>query len=336
LPAIYQKKLIIGIDEAGYGPRLGPLVIGGSAWLTPQTVCQRQLTDHLAKCFQPISWYERCGHVPLGDSKVLYRSGTGLASLESGLMALFLLANPFPNNLLELLRPMVGSELFHVSKSDGLLPWYRQLESFSVPQSIRLDRVELQRLSQLATAALQDHQLEMVGIKSLIIDEPDFNNQVVKLGSKGTLLSLASLRLAGQLWQLGESGQCIDAVEIFCDRQGGRKNYLPLLMHWMPDAWFTETRRSNDRCSYQSTKGTPVQVHFSVAGDRFPPTALASMTAKYVRERLMQSFNHFWIQHVDGLAPTAGYPTDAVRFREQIQLTARRLGLDSHLWWREK
>ena len=35
--------LVIGIDEAGYGPNLGPLVIGGSSWQIDELQC-----DHLS------------------------------------------------------------------------------------------------------------------------------------------------------------------------------------------------------------------------------------------------------------------------------------------------
>jgi ribonuclease HII len=74
--------------------------------------------------------------------------------------------------------------------------------------------------------------------------------------------------------------------------------------------------------------------HFTVGGDSFGPTALASMLAKYLRERLMHSFNAFWQQHVPNLRPTAGYPLDAKRFREQIEATAIRLEIPESVWWR--
>ena len=35
--------LVIGIDEAGYGPNLGPLVIGSSSWQIDELQC-----DHLS------------------------------------------------------------------------------------------------------------------------------------------------------------------------------------------------------------------------------------------------------------------------------------------------
>ncbi|MCA9134862.1 MAG: hypothetical protein KDA45_16955, partial [Planctomycetales bacterium] len=75
---------------------------------------------------------------------------------------------------------------------------------------------------------------------------------------------------------------------------------------------------------------------FSVGGDRFPPTALASMLAKYLRERLMESWNAFWQLHLPGIKPTAGYPLDARRFRREIEPLARELQLPLELWWRCK
>ena len=49
---------------------------------------------------------------------------------------------------------------------------------------------------------------------------------------------------------------------------------------------------------------------FRTKGEEFLPTALASMTAKYLRELSMRAFNEFWCARVTGLRPTAGYPMD--------------------------
>ena len=52
------------------------------------------------------------------------------------------------------------------------------------------------------------------------------------------------------------------------------------------------------------------------------------MASKYLRELAMRAFNDFWCTRVPGLAPTAGYPRDARRFKtaiEPLQRAAERL-----------
>jgi hypothetical protein len=71
-------------------------------------------------------------------------------------------------------------------------------------------------------------------------------------------------------------------------------------------------------------------------GERYLPTALASMTAKYLRELSMRAFNEFWCARVPGLRPTAGYPTDAPRFKREIDALQRELAIDDHVLWRNR
>jgi hypothetical protein len=71
-------------------------------------------------------------------------------------------------------------------------------------------------------------------------------------------------------------------------------------------------------------------------GERFLPTALASMTAKYLRELAMRAFNEFWSARVPNLRPTAGYPMDSHRFRNAIAVAQRELGIDDHDLWRNR
>ena len=71
-------------------------------------------------------------------------------------------------------------------------------------------------------------------------------------------------------------------------------------------------------------------VSFAVGGDdRFLPTALASMTAKYVRELLMLRLNRFFRDHLPRLRPTAGYHGDARRYVTEIKPVMEKLGLSS-------
>jgi hypothetical protein len=76
------------------------------------------------------------------------------------------------------------------------------------------------------------------------------------------------------------------------------------------------------------------EIRFISKGERFLPAALASMTAKYLRELSMLAFNAFWAERVPNLRPTAGYPGDARRFWNDIQPALRLARFEERELWR--
>ncbi len=335
-----NKKLFIGADEAGYGPNLGPLLIAASAWTAPAHFSESDFSQALNETFFGSAWIQGCQHIPLGDSKKLYRPGGGLTSLELGLLATMSAldrgsASGSPRQFSNL-DAFIAGHTRRLDPSAPELPWYLDLDQQPMPQDDNPDfpnstthRAEINRLGQLALAALEKRSLALVDVQAILIDEPAFNAHVQRLGSKGQLLSEQTLGLVADLLS-----QSSGPAEVYCDRQGGRKNYMPILTHVLPDEWFQATLESPQRSSYRCTGERDLQIHFSVGGDQFAPTALASMLAKYIRERLMHRLNAFWAQHVSDLKPTAGYPTDAARFRKHITAAAERLQLPPERWWR--
>ena len=60
------------------------------------------------------------------------------------------------------------------------------------------------------------------------------------------------------------------------------------------------------------------------------------MLAKYLRELSMKAFNQYWQRYVPDLRPTAGYPVDAKRFKQQISAAQQRLKVDDQQLWRTR
>lgn len=322
-----KRKQIIGADEAGYGPNLGPLLIAASVWDVPVDFNESDF-ENLSSVFAAKPYRPNCKHIPLADSKKLFSPGKGLQTLETGLLAMLGKEPPADcQSWCETFQessPASGGSALNASE----MPWYDNLRNQPVPALQAKE--EVRRLSEFAEQVLSGHEIELPQSRFYLISEKKFNEEVAKLGSKGQLLSLQTLRLVTDLL----SGEA-DEIEIFCDRQGGRKNYMPVLSEAMPDQWFQEVRISPERCTYRNMSGN-LTIHFSVGGDRFPPTALASMMAKYTRERMMEAFNTYWSEQIPGIRATAGYPVDAARFRSEIENKAKELQLPPESWWRIK
>jgi hypothetical protein len=128
-----------------------------------------------------------------------------------------------------------------------------------------------------------------------------------------------------------------DAAHIVCDKHGGRDRYLPILTEAFPGAFIEILRETSRQSDYRiRLNGQCVEIAFQAKGETHMPTALASMTAKYLRELAMLAFNRFWQEHLPELKPTAGYPQDAARFHREIATILRGLGIASELVWRTK
>ena len=128
-----------------------------------------------------------------------------------------------------------------------------------------------------------------------------------------------------------------EAVLIVCDKHGGRNYYGRLLQQQFPDPLVEVHRESPAESIYRwGPAEARIEVRFRAGGESFLPAALASMTSKYLRELSMRAFNEFWCGRVSNLAPTAGYPTDARRFRTAIGETQRALGISDQIMWRSR
>jgi hypothetical protein len=122
-----------------------------------------------------------------------------------------------------------------------------------------------------------------------------------------------------------------------CDKHGGRNHYAPLLVDAFSQTLVQVQIESRAVSRYRLPLfGFDVQITFQCQGESFMPTALASMTAKYVRELAMRAFNEYWCERVPDLRPTAGYPGDSRRFKRAIAAVQAALGIDDQVLWRRR
>jgi len=340
-------KLIIGIDEAGYGPNLGPLVIGASIWVAPSAQLIDGCLELLAPEFRAETWRPSSDFIPLGDSKKIYKPGLGLDGLLAGVDFLWAPGALRPTSTSMLLHSVAPGDARRVEKQ----PWY----SPSFDAAFDAGTAAETEVDNRAKRKLDSLGMKCIGLRARVIDEEEFNRVVALAGNKSTALSE---------WSIGLIADClhnyfranagiapsVQKIEVYCDRHGGRKRYAPVLSHILGRASSTEVVAAeeplwldvveeNSECSrYQGTwKGRELTVQFRVRGDSLIPSAASSLLAKLLRELMMVRLNRFWRTAVgEKLRPTAGYAVDAARFAEDIKQAQENLNIPASRWWRAR
>ncbi len=315
---------LIGTDEAGYGPNLGPLTIAGTLWETEST----EIDLYLALSDAVGNHASRSASNPklfIADSKKVY-SGS-IDQLETNVLALvYALKGKIPANwqeLTELICPQ--HTLAHSDRQRWLTGQDKLLPMAGDPHKIKL-------LGKLFQENCARAGVKLMEIECHPIFPPQFNNQLVALGNKATLLSTYTLKIVQRLMK-----HCDDDTEIGCDKHGGRSKYAGLVQDILAEQLVlvgNETREMSDYSFRQNDHD--VFIRFQAKGESFLPTALASMVAKYLREVFMGIWNQYWSEQLPEIKPTKGYPVDAKRFKSEIAHLQSKLGLSDHLIWRNK
>jgi len=315
--------LLIGTDEAGYGPNLGPLIVAACAWQVPRRIGPADLYGHLQELVSL-----ECGknetRLAIADSKALYSPGNGLAALECGVLTCLALMGERPASTIALWNALAA----HCHSDRAALAWHAAEE-----EALPIDACAT-RISDCAgvlAAGLKKLKVELKSLRAAAVFPGKFNAEVERHENKATVLSLVTLELIKDL--LDDLSEV--PVVVTCDKHGGRDRYAHLIQHVFGDEPVRVVRESKLESAYRlEVRGQQVELQFIAKGERMLPAALASMTAKYLREISLRPFNRFWQQHIPGLKPTAGYPNDARRFKAEILAVQQQLGIDDRVLWR--
>ena len=324
--------IVVGLDEAGYGPNLGPLVIGATVWQSSGSAVPDFYSD-----LQPVVTSDprdTTAPVLIADSKRVYTARgrgneTGLPQLERQVLGCCAAAGCYTHEC--------GTRSFLDELDRGgaaqraELPWYDHLDS-QLPVATTLSQID--SVAHPLDSMLRKRGIAMLGIATHSIEPAAFNRSVDTLGTKGTVLSRATLHLAKE-----QIERVIDrrptSVHVICDKHGGRNRYAPFLLDLFGPPMIQTLVESTAVSSYRITfRHVPVTIEFRARGEAALPTALASMTAKYQREISMRAFNRYWSVRQKNLKPTAGYPVDAKRFLHDIEPELSRSPIDRRCLWR--
>lgn len=321
--------ILAGIDEAGLGPLLGPLVVTATAFRVPDELLGGCLWKALrSSCTTKPGRTER--RIAVADSKTLYRARgarSGLGSLERTALVMLAAFEKTPKSwrsLLDAVAPGAARQLDRYA-------WYAARD---IPLPFDPASGDIPTQANALIRDLTDHDVAIHGIHCVPLDEAEFNRLISVTNNKASVSLTLVIRIIDRLFRSAPN----ERIRVCADRLGGRTHYREALMTSFPDHRITVLAESQERSAYRLVDGDTIRdIEFVTRGDQQHfAVALASIYSKYIRELYMHAFNAYWTEQVEGLRPTAGYYTDAKRWLDEMGEELDRRKVDRRLLVRSR
>ena len=310
--------ILIGIDEAGYGPTLGPLVVCSTVFELPDSMVDASIWEVLSSQVTRRR-LKRSAKLHINDSKHVFNRDLGIGTLERPVLTMLNTWADLPGDLDTLLSQINAG----CRKELSDYPWYAG-QSPKLPQAVDVDAIRVNANS--LRLEMRSCKVALRQIRAEPLLEGRYNNMVQATDNKSRVLFTQIARLIGEAFDKYHSRN----LHIFIDKQGGRDHYTNLLQLMFPDMSMKVVTESAEHSRYYLSKGPAgMTLTFMAEAERQQlPVALASMMCKYLRELFMGCFNRFWQVQLPELQATAGYYTDAQRFLKDIAPIITRMNID--------
>ena len=314
--------IVAGIDEAGFGPVLGPLVVSCTSVQLPDDLVEANLD--LAPSPRGL---HRQAHWPGGPHGHRRQQGGAppgqrprpLGPLERPVLVTLAAAGHAVTSwrgLLQLVAPETVPQL-------DAYPWYHEVDQ---PLPADLPDGDVATRANALRLASTEQGLTWRRPACQVLLAGRYNQLVAATRNKATVLSMTVLRLVDQL----RRGAGDEPLFIHVDRLGGRTRYRDALQTAFPDCDLHILAEHDDRSAYRLEQaGRACTIDFARRGEeQHLAVALASLYSKYLRELCMGRFNAFWRSRRADLAPTAGYYQDAQRWLQDAEGLLAELRVD--------
>ena len=311
--------ILAGIDEAGFGPLLGPLVVSSCAFSITAASAEEDLWHVLRKSVGQTRKQLR-GRLLIADSKKAYKRSEGLGHLERSVLGALRSLETYPADLAALLAVLCPNCVTRLWE----YPWYER----AAHQPLPIDQPDLRIAAKVFAEDMEAAGMRLVMLASHCLDVAHYNSMIANVRNKAQVLFVTTTRLIQQV--LDRFGQ--QDVHILVDRQGGRVHYREHLLRSFPEMELRIVQETEQRSVYELRSHTrTVHVRFEVGADeRHLPVSLASMVSKYIRELLIECMNRYFAEMNPDLKPTAGYWTDGLRFLDDLARCVPDLQIDRH------
>jgi ribonuclease HII len=330
--------ILAGIDEAGFGPLLGPLVVSSCAFAVgagqtrdsgpagggdgqsrhqPGSLLEADLWQVLKRSVGKARRH-LAGRLLVADSKKAYHRAQGLGHLERTVLAALWATGVETQDIASLLGALGPDCLPRLRE----YPWFQNLQN----RRLGAEPADLKIAVRVLTDDLQAQGAKLVCLRSHCLDVAYYNTMIERVRNKAQVLFIAVTQLVqGLLDQFSD-----ECIHILVDRQGGRAHYRAHLQRSFSGMDLRIVQEGDEVSTYELRLGSRlVRLSFEVkADDLHLPVALASMVSKYLRELLMECMNDYFVALDPDLAPTAGYWQDGQRFVAELRQRLPDLGID--------
>jgi len=307
----------VGIDEAGFGPILGPLVVSSTAFTVPEHLMKSNMWRVLHK-----SVYKKkkhlAGRLLITDSKKAYNRRAGTRHLNRTVLSFLRCIDINPSNIGGLLKILCPDSLARL----GTYPWYRN----TADARLAFHEADISIASDVLKDDMKAAGIKFLGFNSSCLDVGHFNELVTVAKNKSSVLFTA---ISGLIIKAFENfGN--EPLQIVIDRQGGRVRYRKILQRMFDQMDLKILYESPKKSSYElKSDSRTMRLHFIVGADMaFLPVSLASMVSKFIRELLIENINSYFTCRCSDLKPTAGYWKDGERFIKDLKRSDPALNID--------